>query len=166
MIPVARPGFNVVQDGFVMRKTITWVVVANGTKARVLENTGPGRGLVEVEDGVFAGPNRPDREVVSDRPGRTFDSHGVGRHAKQPRSDPARHERHAFLRGVADWLDKACAEGRCDRIVVVAAPHALGGLRAELSPQTRAKVVGDLDKDLVAAPAAAIVDALDGIVLL
>ncbi|UXN75484.1 host attachment protein [Devosia sp. A8/3-2] len=28
-----------------MKKTVTWILIADGTQARVLENTGPGKGL-------------------------------------------------------------------------------------------------------------------------
>ena len=32
-----------------MKKTVTWVLIADGAQARVLENTGPGKGLRQVE---------------------------------------------------------------------------------------------------------------------
>ncbi len=143
-----------------MEKVTTWVVVADATRARVLENIGPGSGLVEVPEAVFEGPNRPDRKIVSDRPGRSFDSHGHGRHAMEPDTDPARYEKQQFAREIAAWLDKAARRGDFDRIAIVAAPRTLGDLRATLSHVVQERMVCDLAKDLTMARPAAIVDAL------
>ena len=32
-----------------MKKTVTWILIADGTQARVLEHTGPGKGLIMVK---------------------------------------------------------------------------------------------------------------------
>ena len=143
-----------------IKKVTTWVVVADGTRARVLENAGPGLGLAEVPGGTFEGPNRRDGEIASDRPGRSFDSRGQGRHAMEPDTPAARHEHREFARSVAAWLNEPKRRDRYDRLAVVAAPRTLGDLRELLPAGVRAKVVCELDKDLVAAKPAAIVDAL------
>ena len=143
-----------------IKKVTTWVVVADGRRARVLANDGPGRGLAEVPGGTFEGPNRRDGEIASDRPGRSFDSHGQGRHAMEPDTAAGRHEHREFARSVATWLDDPKRRDRYDRLAVVAAPRTLGDLRELLPAGARAKVVCELDKDLVAATPDAIADAL------
>jgi protein required for attachment to host cells len=91
-----------------MRKTITWVVVADGARARLLVNEGPGKGLDELPDGEMAAEHAPSRDIQADRPGRTFDSAGEGRHAKEPPTDPHRDAKRRFAREVAGRLTAWC----------------------------------------------------------
>jgi protein required for attachment to host cells len=131
-----------------MRKTITWVVVADGARARLLVNEGPGKGLDELPDGEMAAEHAPSRDIQADRPGRTFDSTGEGRHAKEPPTDPHRDAKRRFAREVAGRLDAARKRGDFDRVVLIAPPQALGDLRACLSKGVQAKVSAELAKDL------------------
>lgn len=131
-----------------MKATVTWIVIANGTQARIVRNEGPGKGVKPGPDRQFSAANLPGREIMADRPGRTFDSGGQGRHAKEPRSDPREVEQQKMLRELARYLDQEGKKGAYDRLVIVAPPRALGSLRAGLSAQTRGKVSGEMDKDL------------------
>lgn len=135
-----------------MKRIKTWILVADGARARILLNDGPGRGVKPGPDKEFEGLNAPSREIVSDKPGRTFDSGGQGRHSKEPRTDPHEHEQRAFHHRLAAYLDGAAKRGEFDRLVVVAPPKALGNLRTELTGAARAKVVGELNKDLTHVP--------------
>ena len=131
-----------------MRKTTTWVVVADGARARRLVNEGPGKGLEELPGGAMAAEHAPSRDIKADRPGRTFDSAGQGRHAKEPPTDPHRDAKRRFAREVAVRLDAAHKRGDFDRVVLIAPPQALGDLRACLSKGVQAKVSAELAKDL------------------
>ncbi len=131
-----------------MKGTVTWVVVADGARARLFANNGPGKGLTAVPNGTFSGPNAAARDIGSDRPGRTFDSAGDGRHAKEPRSDPQRTEKRDFVHTVAQHLRHAHNRQAYDRLVLVAPPQALGDLRASLDNGVRAKISAELNKDL------------------
>ena len=149
-----------------MKKVTTWVLVADSSHARVFENTGPGTGLAPVPEGSMERQSRPDREIASDRPGRSFDSHGQGRHAMAYGTDPAEHEKREFARVVAVWIDDAAQSGKFDRLVVVAAPKTLGDLRSMLSPAAQKRLACDLDKDLTASDASEIIDALSNKIVL
>ncbi len=131
-----------------MKKTVTWVVVADGAHARLFANDGPGKGLTAVPDGDLTGTHAPSREINADRPGRTFDRSGEGRHAKEPQSDPHRNAKRDFAHLVAARLDDAHNRQAFDRLVLVAPPQALGDLRACLGNAVRAKVSAELNKDL------------------
>lgn len=132
-----------------MKSITTWILVADGSQARIASHAGPGRGLEPVFEDLMRGRNLPGREIMADRPGRAFDSAGRGRHAMEPVTDPRAHEQQTFIKEVADLLDKESKQGRYDRLVIVAPPKALGYLRQELSDHVRAKVTGELDKDLI-----------------
>ncbi|NJO67721.1 MAG: host attachment protein [Rhodospirillales bacterium] len=68
-----------------MQPVLTWILVADGVRARLFVNKGVGKGIEPVDDQQFVGTNLPSREIGSDQPGRTFDSGGVGaRHAMEP----------------------------------------------------------------------------------
>jgi len=135
-----------------MKPITTWILLADGTQARIACNDGPGRGIKPVFEETLHGRNLPGREINSDRPGRTFDSHGRGRHAMEPPTDPRENEKQHFIRGLAALLDKEAKRGRYDRLVLVAPPKALGYLRSALSDSVREKITGEIDKDLVHLP--------------
>ena len=144
-----------------MKATTTWVLVADGAKARILVNGQAGRGLTELPEGQFDGPNRRAQDVVADRPGRSFDSQGLGgRHAMEPTMPQYDQDRQHFARELAAWLDDPDRRQSFDRLAIVAAPRMLGELRAELSEALRDKLVCELDKDLTKATPAAIAESL------
>ena len=135
-----------------MKPVITWVVVADGARAKVYLNDGPGKGLSEVPGAELAGAHAATRDINADRPGRTFDSTGAGRHAKEPPSDPHREAKRKFARQVADLLQDGLNRAVYDRVVLVAPPQALGDLRRQLCKGVKAKVSGELGKDLTHLP--------------
>ncbi|SFZ82926.1 Protein required for attachment to host cells [Devosia enhydra] len=137
-----------------MKPTVTWILIADGAQARVLEHAGPGKGLTQVEDLVFSGSRRKAREIMADRPGRSFASAGTKRSAMEPRTDPVEHEEAEFVRGVAEELEQHHARGAFQRLIVAAAPNALGDLRPVLSNGVREAIVAELAKDLTNVPTA------------
>ncbi len=126
----------------------TWILVADGARARVLANDGPGKGLHDAFDRDFIGEHGLMREMVSDKPGRDQESATTGRHAIEPKTEWHRFEKHQFARRMAELLESAAMQNAYDRLVLVAPPQALGDLRAELGSHAQKKVTGELDKDL------------------
>ena len=97
-----------------------------------------------------------DRDLMSDRPGRSYESVGGARHALERENDPRQREAVKFARRIARRLDEARRKDEFDSLVVVAGPAFLGLMRAELSRPTRAKVVREIHKDLVHGPLASL----------
>jgi len=135
-----------------MKPVRTWVLVADGARAKIFINSGPGKGLDEMEGNVFENPLPPSRDIGSDKPGRSFNSTGNIRHAIEPGSDPHRERKREFLGHVAHYLDKARLRGDFDRLIIVAPPTALGDLRSEMGVKLRNIVAGEIAHDLVEHP--------------
>lgn len=96
--------------------------------------------------------HRMAHELVSDRPGRVFESARPGSHGIAPRHDPHAMEQQKFARFVARQLCLAAANDAFDRLVLVAPAHVLSDIEAALDEPTAAKVAGRLAKDLVKVP--------------
>lgn len=126
----------------------TWVLVANSSLARILAAPTATGGLEELECLSHPASRLRDQDIASDRPGRTFDSLGPGRHGKAPEVTPREQEAIRFAEQVAARLRAAHAAGDFDRLAIVAAPRFLGLLRERLDPQVGKAIVETLDKDL------------------
>jgi protein required for attachment to host cells len=131
-----------------MKPIRTWIVVADGARARVFENTGPGKGLEPLPGRVLETEVRPAREILADRPGRSFDRKGPGRHALEPTVDWHRFQKQEFARKLSERLDRAAQSDAFDRLILVAPPRSLGDLRASIGEAVRQRLVGELAKDL------------------
>ncbi|MPY69518.1 MAG: host attachment protein [Alphaproteobacteria bacterium] len=132
------------------RKIVTWVVVADGTHARIYANDGPRKGLRRaLERDYEAGLPHYVRDILTDRRGSNAGGPGAGRHAMDAKTDPRRHVANGFARSIAAMLGEAAQERFFDRLILVAPPKALGDLRAALPKPAGDRVTGTLDKDLV-----------------
>ena len=135
-----------------MRPIRTWVLIADGGHAKVFESERPGSDLVLIDDMIFSVELPANRDILTDRPGRGFESHGRGRHAMESPTDPHRALKRAFAKKLGKTLETKLVENRFDRLVLVAPPPALGDLRDVLPKSVRTKVVAELAQDLVKAP--------------
>ncbi|RPI13689.1 MAG: host attachment protein [Lysobacterales bacterium] len=98
-----------------------------------------------------------DRDLVTDRPGRSYESVGSARHAITREDDPRHQEAVKFARRIARRLDDARRRDEFDDLIVVAGPPFLGMVRSALSRPTRERVVHEVRKDLVHSPVASLV---------
>ncbi len=132
----------------------TWIVMADGGRATVLLNEGPGKGMHPVDGARFTNPSAHlhSRDIGSDRPGRSVESVGGSRHAIAPRSDPHRQRESEFAKSVASYLDRAAQERRFDSLVLVAPPAMLGDLRGMLGKHAAGLVSAEIGKDLMKTP--------------
>lgn len=146
-----------------MKPTKTWVLIADGARARVLENLGPGKGVHEVPGHTYSAAHPANRDILADRPSRAFDSTGDSRHAIEPNVDPHREAKRGFARQLAAMLDTALADGACDRIVLVAPATTMGDLRHALSDRARNVLHGELVEDLTKMPDANVARHLESV---
>ena len=130
-------------------KRTTWVVGADGARAFIVANQGPGSGLTIVPGSPREHDSAKTSELGSDRPGRSFNSdHSGTRHSMAPRIDWHQYEEQKFAQGIATLLDAARERNEFHHLVLVAPPKTLGDLRASLGKQTQALVSGEIAKDL------------------
>jgi protein required for attachment to host cells len=127
-------------------------VVANAARARLYELTGRGAPLVELKDLIRAESQLKGHEIEADRPGRTFDSAGEGRHAMEPSLDPRKEEAIRFAREIAEQLSDSYKNHDFQRLCIIAPPAFLGLLRQEIGKPLDAAVAGELNKDLTHEP--------------
>ena len=79
---------------------ITWLLVADASRAKVFESSSARKAVHALDDMTLAEDLPKSRELLTDRPGRTFDSVGGGRHAKENPSDPLRQRKREFAKKV------------------------------------------------------------------
>jgi protein required for attachment to host cells len=128
------------------------VLIADGGHASVFETQGSDADLAPVQEMTFSADLPANREILTDRPGRSFESQGRARHAKENPSDPHRELKRAFAKKLGAALNEKLAEKRFDRLVIVAPPSTLGDLRKTLPKSTLSKVTAELAQDLVKTP--------------
>jgi protein required for attachment to host cells len=130
-----------------MKSSRIWVLVADGARARFLRYEGRKQGAVTIDDQVFSAKVEPSRKIGSDRPGRTFDSKGSGRHAIEPRIDLHEEKERQFLADVVRKLEEAFHGNAFDEVLIIAPPKALGVIRTLMSDRLRTGVKGEIDGD-------------------
>lgn len=136
----------------VIKKEIAWVVVADGAHALIYEQESPQQLKLLQE---FSSPesHKLTREIVSDRPGRSYESYGMARHAIAAKSDPQAFEKEKFVRSVASHLNAAALEGKFGALTLCAPPRVLGEFRQFLDKHAEKLVKVEIGKDLMKIPA-------------
>jgi protein required for attachment to host cells len=129
------------------KPTRTWLLIADGRRAKVFETDGGGTEFRKVEDMEHETDLPKSRDILADRPGRTFDSVGAGRHAKENPIDPHRQLKREFARTIVGELRNAMLARRFDRLILVAPPTSMGDLRGELPKDLKDKVAREVTSD-------------------
>lgn len=105
---------------------------------------------------------RKTEQLISDKGGRSFDSHGQGRHTLiREKSDPKRHASAMFAKDIVQWLSAAKHKGACRGFALVAAPRFLGVLRDELASTSIGEPFLTINKDIVGGAVAEIREVID-----
>lgn len=120
-------------SNFLLPNEPTCVVACSSARARFWQSTsrfGEWKPLAEMQDEAAS---HAESEFASDRPGRSFDIVGKGRHAMSLPQSGQDHQTLDFARQVASYLNNAIAESSVNKLVIFAAPQFLGYLRSELS---------------------------------
>lgn len=131
----------------------TLVVVVDGERARFRSGLGRCMSFDSVAPGEMAVPDagKPNRDLASDKPGRTS-SGKDGIRSSMETTDFHRREKQLFARSVAEVVDKMAGDATYDRLILVAPPSTLGELRAHLNKHTTGRITGEVAKDLTKVP--------------
>ena len=126
-----------------------WLVVANGARARVLEEAEGG--YAHVADVVHPASRQKGSELELDRPGHvTSGAHGAGSAEYRPKVEPHDRELQHFAEELAKLLDAGVADGRCAGLILVVSNPFLGHLKARLGAQSRERVLRSVAHDYTA----------------
>jgi len=135
-----------------MKKKVTWIIVADGSRARFLANDGPGKGLHAAIAGEFHHDAPPTRELGTEKPGRVNSAFSPSRSAIQPHLDWHEFEKEKFSQEMAGLLNDAAEKKSFDDLIIVAPPRTLGTLRQALSSKTSDHIRAEIPKDLTQVP--------------
>lgn len=126
------------------KKPITWFCVADAGHARIKEATR----LTAPLPTVATLRHEPYEHGRYEEPPKVQESATPARHAIADVESPIRREKREFAHVVAVYLNEAAQRGAYQRLILAAPPKFLGDLRAALGPKARARIAGEIDKDL------------------
>jgi protein required for attachment to host cells len=136
-------------DGQIMKRDVLWVLVLNSTRARVLRDLRRD-GTVAEPELVLRCEHRALRDIMADKPGRSFASAGGGRRsAMEYRSDSLREDERAFAGEVILLLETHRRAGEFDRLAVFASAEMLGLFRSLVPPPLRSLIEMEAPRNLM-----------------
>lgn len=125
-----------------------WIVTANSSFAKIFEVKGHGKQIKEIRHLDFPQARKKGSEINSDRPGRSFDRMGKGRHALSTEVSLHEHENQVFAKQIAEILRIAHDSNSFDQLALVAPPQFLGQLKLALNNGLKKSIVKEIHKDL------------------
>lgn len=131
------------------RKQRTWIVIADGSHARIYERLGRANDITLVSEREDPEARKRTSDLVSDTRGRNTGGAGGPHHAMELKVTPHQHLEDVFVRSLAREIDEAMNERKFERLILAIPPKALGAMRAALSPGARERVIAEFNKELV-----------------
>ena len=134
--------------------SMTWILIANRTNARLFTTLIDDEGRVSTElVREFDHPkgSLKDQDISTDRPGVALD-HGYGKHAMAKGQSPAEHEDQRFAKELAETLAQGRTDNAFRRLVLIAEPGFLGLLKGALDDQTAKLLTDTVPKNLTDMP--------------
>jgi protein required for attachment to host cells len=126
----------------------TWFLVARRSGAAIFTSLGRGTALELVTEIANPDGKLQSSALETDRPGRSFDRAGYGRHGLSSEETAREHVEHVFAKQLASYLDQQRCEHRFTQLVLVAGPRLLGELRSALSTETKRLITFELNKEI------------------
>jgi protein required for attachment to host cells len=132
---------------------MTWILIANSSRARLFERGARGGALKLVRE--FRHPESRERAegLVSDQPGHVHQGFGKNPSAYAPPTSPKRNAQQHFALELARELEHGAAQDRYGTLIVSASSPFLGMLKKRLAVQARTRLRRTLAKDYTTASA-------------
>jgi protein required for attachment to host cells len=127
---------------------ITWVLVAESSRAKFFEVDSPKGALKEIDDMIHPASSMHEQKITSDLPGRGYDGKG-GHHKMEEPTSIKEHEQEEFAKQVCDKLESGRVDNKYHKLVIVAAPHFLGYLRKCMGSEVQKLVAEEINKNIV-----------------
>ncbi|MEX3007231.1 host attachment protein [Hoeflea sp. TYP-13] len=127
-----------------MKPRKTWILIADGGCARIVEHRGPGLGLSPMPDRNWQA-SKP--QEFADRPGRSFNRMHAARHKMEP-SNKAVSDQDRFANTLLADLADCHVNGLFEDLILCAAPSMLGSLRKQMPDALKSAIRAEVAKDL------------------
>lgn len=125
---------------------LPWVLVANGSRARLFERDPENGAMRELSGYVHPTSRMKAADLGRDRPGQAMK--GVAHTQYQPHTPIDERELHAFAQQLAGELEAAVQDNRLRRWSLIASNPFLGRLRATLAPGAAARLDRHVERDV------------------
>ena len=125
----------------------TWIVIADGSRARLFEQVQPGERWRELRAWVNPTARLRTQSLAFDQMGRASKGH-PGATSFVPRTTPRQREHRRFAQELARHLDLGVRSGQCDGLVLIASNALLGEIRQALPAQAAKRVRWSAPLDL------------------
>jgi protein required for attachment to host cells len=126
-----------------------WALVINSARCRIVRGLVP-HGEKAPAELILRSESRNLREIMTDKPGRSFASMGGGRRsAMEYHSDPVAEDRREFIRQVIALLESHRRAGDFDKLAVFAEHDMLGHLRQMMPRALTEMVIREVPRNLL-----------------
>ncbi len=124
------------------------VVAADTTCARIFKASSS-KGPLEEKDVLVHPENRlSEKDLISDRKGSTFSSHGSGRSTYSKHTDTKDQGTKEFISEINDYLVRLEANNEFKQLIIIAAPKLLGTLKKQLNSGLQKCITYELNKNI------------------
>ena len=145
-----------------MAKKTSWILLADGGNARIIERVAPFGKLKEVLN--LTHTHKSTHEHGDDRPGRNFESASPTRHAYEPHTDWHELQKDMFAKELATLLKDAYRAQKFEELSIISPPHMLGLLRFHLdNTPVHTHITKEADKDILTMPLEQVRDYVDSL---
>ena len=124
----------------------TWIVVGESSRAKIYALRSRIK-LEELQSLVHPASRLRGTELESDRPGRSFDSGGQGRHAMSTSVEPMEQEAIRFAKEIGEQVTVSCRDGNYNHLMIIAGARFLGLLREAIDNPQQLRVT-EINKNL------------------
>lgn len=125
----------------------TWILVADGSRARLFEQERPDGHLAQVQAWVHPQTRLRAESLAYGDLGRASKGH-TGTVSFSPRTSLKEREHQRFAHALAQALDEGVRGGRCGALVLIASNSMLGLIRQDLPTQAAKRVLWSAPVDL------------------
>jgi len=126
-----------------------WILVATASKAELYSQEKPGAELAAIREFSHDESRVLRQDLASDKPGRSYDSVGGGRHGMDPENSVREEESRRFAREVVDSLEQGLRDHEFAKLTLIAEPKFLGSLRKAMPAALSEHVSIEIPKNLV-----------------
>jgi protein required for attachment to host cells len=136
-----------------MKRKTVWIVVASRARARIFSNgIIKSMPLTELYDLVDPESRLHRRDLMADRPGRSHDRFGRGRHAVEQRNSLKWHGSKRFAARICAYLEQAHRRRKFQSLILVASAEFAGLLHRQMSPELKLCIQREVHKNVSTLP--------------